>query len=94
MSAQYGIEATLPKPKGLTSDPVYKETIRREKRYSKIAQYEEKVQVIQERMNLIKDERENEVLYWLLEGKSYQWIGMNMGVITFTYQTNKRYIID
>ncbi|MGE6260886.1 helix-turn-helix transcriptional regulator [Heyndrickxia sporothermodurans] len=80
LTAQYGIEATLPKPKGLTSDPVYKETIRREKRYSKIAQYEEKVQVIQDRMYLIKDERENEVLYWLLEGKSYRWIALHMGL--------------
>lgn len=80
LTAQYGIEATQPKQKGLTSDPVYKEIIRREKRYSKIAQYEAKVQVIQDRMNLIKDERENEVLYWLLEGKSYRWIGMHMGL--------------
>ncbi|MBL5768399.1 helix-turn-helix transcriptional regulator [Heyndrickxia sporothermodurans] len=80
LTAQYGIEATLPKPQGVTSDPVYKETVRREKRYSKIAQYEKKVQVIQDRMYLISDERENEVLYWLLEGKSYRWIGMHMGL--------------
>ncbi|MGE8207666.1 helix-turn-helix transcriptional regulator [Heyndrickxia sp. NPDC080065] len=78
LTAQYGIEATLPKPQGVTSDPVYKETVRREKRYSKIAQYEEKVQVIQDRMYLIKDERESEVLYWLLDGKSYRWIGEHM----------------
>ncbi|GIN86776.1 hypothetical protein J6TS2_31620 [Heyndrickxia sporothermodurans] len=80
LTAQHGIEATLPKPKGLTSDPVYKETIRREKRYSKIAQYEEKVQIIQDCMYLISNERESKVLYWLLEGKSYRWIGMYMGL--------------
>jgi hypothetical protein len=80
LTAQYGIEATLPKPKGVTSDPVYKETVRREKRYKKIAEYEKKVQIIQDRIHLINDERENEVLHWLLEGKSYRWIALHMGL--------------
>ncbi|MGN7183664.1 DNA-binding response regulator [Cytobacillus kochii] len=80
LTAQYGIEAAMPKTQGTTSDPVYKESVRREKRYKKIAQYEEKVKLIQLLIPLIEDDREGEVLHWLLEGKSYRWIGLHMGL--------------
>lgn len=80
LTAQYGIEATLPKPKGQTSDPIYSEVIRRSKRWDKIKEYADKVKVIQDRLHVIKDEREIEVLHWLLEGKSYRWIGYHMGL--------------
>ncbi|WP_082190968.1 LuxR C-terminal-related transcriptional regulator [Peribacillus loiseleuriae] len=79
LTAQYGIEATLPKPQGVTSDPVYKEVVRREKRYTRIAQYEKIVQIVQDRMVVIQDDREVEVLHWILEGKSYIWIAQHMG---------------
>ncbi|MGE8207822.1 helix-turn-helix transcriptional regulator [Heyndrickxia sp. NPDC080065] len=94
LTAQYGIEATLPKPQGVTSDPVYKETVRREKRYKKIAQYEEKVQVIQDHMYLISNERESEVLYWLLEGKSYRWIALHMGLSHSHIRRLRENIVD
>ncbi|MGX2959366.1 DNA-binding response regulator [Peribacillus sp. JNUCC 23] len=80
LTAQYGIEATLPKPQGVTSDPIIKEVVRREKRYKKIAQYEENVQIIQDHMAVIQDDREFEVLHWILEGKSYRWIALHMGL--------------
>src|SRR5690606_18718665 len=80
LTAQYGLEAALPKPKGKTSDPIYSEVIRRSKRWQKIKEYEEKVKFIQERIHVINDEREAEVLHWLLEGKSYRWIGQHMGL--------------
>ncbi|MES9686022.1 DNA-binding response regulator [Bacillus sp. JJ353] len=78
LTAKYGIEASLPKAQGETSDPVFKETVRRAKRFKKISIYEEKVQKLQDRINRITDERESEVLYWLLEGKSYRWIAQHM----------------
>ncbi|MDH5160356.1 helix-turn-helix transcriptional regulator [Heyndrickxia oleronia] len=80
LTAQYGVEATLPKPQGVTGDPIYKELIRREKRHAVINKYKAKISVIQDRLHLIKDDRELEVLHWLLEGKSYRWIGMHMGL--------------
>ncbi|MGG3662078.1 helix-turn-helix transcriptional regulator [Bacillus gobiensis] len=80
LTAQYGIESVQPKPQGTTSDPVYREVVRREKRFKKVAHYEEKVKVIQDRLPAIKEEREIEVLHWLLEGKSYRWIGAHMGL--------------
>lgn len=80
LTAQYGDAAGMPKVQGTTSDPVYRECVRRERRYYVIHKYEEKVSVIQDRIYLIKDEREIEVLHWLLEGKSYRWIAMHMGL--------------
>jgi hypothetical protein len=76
----YDEDSDMPKAKGGTSDPVYQEYIRREKRWKKIYEYEEKVKIIQERIHLIRDERESEVLHWLLEGKSYRWIAIHMGL--------------
>jgi DNA-binding CsgD family transcriptional regulator len=80
LTAQYGDEAAMPKAKGVTGDPIYREVLRREKRRKKLNEYKNKVLVIQERMHQVKDEREIEVLHWLLEGKSYRWIGMHMGL--------------
>ncbi|NRG47337.1 DNA-binding response regulator [Bacillus sp. CRN 9] len=80
LTAQYGDESAMPKAQGTTSDPIFKETVRREKRYLKIAQYEDKVKFIQDLIPAIDNDREGEVLHWLLEGKSYRWIGMHMGL--------------
>jgi hypothetical protein len=77
---QYGSDSDMPKAQGGKSDPVFQEYLRREKRWRKIDQYEERVRVIQERVHLIENERESEVLHWLLEGKSYRWIAMHMGL--------------
>jgi uncharacterized protein YerC len=76
----YDIDSDMPKAKGGTSDPVYQEYIRREKRWKIIYKYEDKVKIIQERIHAIKDERELEILHWLLEGKSYRWISLHMGL--------------
>lgn len=81
MTAQYGDEAGMPKPQGGNqSDPVFQEVKRREKRWGVVYKYEKKVQVIQSRMHIIVDQREIEVLHWLLEGKSVRWIGRHMGL--------------
>ncbi len=80
LTAQYGDAAGMPKAQGTTSDPVYRECVRRERRYSVICKYEAKISVIQDRMHLITDDREIEVLHWLLEGRSYRWIAMHMGL--------------
>lgn len=80
LTSKYGVEASLPKPQGTNSDPIFREVVRRSKRWKSIHRYEEKVKFVQDRMHLIKDEREQEVLYWILEGKSYRWIAQHMGL--------------
>lgn len=79
-TAMYGINASLPKPQGQNSDPVYNDVVRRSKYWERIAKYEEKVKIIQERLHLITDDREIEVLNWILEGKGYSWIAKHMGL--------------
>lgn len=80
LTAQYGDEAGMPKAQGTTSDPIYREIVRREKRYGVINKYKTKISIIQDRTHRIKDNREQEVLHWLLEGKSYRWIALHMGL--------------
>ncbi|MBE1554786.1 helix-turn-helix transcriptional regulator [Sporosarcina limicola] len=80
LTAQYGIEAVMPKAQGETSDPVYREVVRRSKHHEKIIGYESKVKMIQERIHVIEDVREAEVLHWILEGKGYSWIARHMGL--------------
>jgi hypothetical protein len=78
--AKYGENSVQPKPQGTTSDPVYREVLRREKRYKIIEKYKAKISIIQDRLYLIEGHRDIEVLHWLLEGKSYRWIGRHMGL--------------
>lgn len=80
MTAQYGLQAAMPKAQGDPSDPILKEVERREKRWKKIHDYERDIQFIQARLVFVTDERETEVLHWLLEGKSMRWIGLHMGL--------------
>ncbi|WP_339161773.1 DNA-binding response regulator [Siminovitchia sp. FSL W7-1587] len=80
LTAQYGLEAAMPKAKGETSDPVHREVVRRGKRFKKIREFEEKILKFQGLFHKVSDERECEVLYWLLEGRSYRWIGHHMGL--------------
>lgn len=94
LTAQYGIEATMPKPQGTTSDPVYKEVVRRSKRVKKIQEFEAKILEFQGLFHKVHDERECEVLYWLLEGRSYRWIAAHMGLSHSHIRRIKESIVD
>ncbi|RST57667.1 DNA-binding response regulator [Siminovitchia terrae] len=94
LTAQYGIESTMPKAKGQTSDPVHREVVRRGRHWKKVKGYEEKIKVIQERVHLITNERETEVLHWILEGKSYRWIAAHMGLSHSHIKRIKESIVD
>ncbi|WP_421052368.1 hypothetical protein, partial [Lysinibacillus capsici] len=83
--AMYGIEATLPKASGGTSDPVYTEVQRRV--YSlnyRIKEYEQKIAEIQKRIPLVHGDREVEVLHRLLDGDSMRAIGKRMRLSSTT----------
>jgi DNA-binding NarL/FixJ family response regulator len=92
--AQYGIEASMPHAKGNPGDPVFADVVRRSKYWKKIEAYEKKVQYIQDRVHLITDDRESEVLFWLLEGKSYRWIAQHMGLSKTNIQRIRDSIVD
>lgn len=80
MTAKYGLQAAMPKAQGDLRDPILKEVERRDKRWKKIHDYEQDIQLIQSKLNKVENEREAEVLHWLLEGKSMRWIGLHMGL--------------
>ncbi len=78
--AQSGIESTLPKALGEISDPVAREVIRRDKKFSWVNKLEKKVLFIQGRVYLIKNEREKAVLECMLDGLSMIAISKHMGL--------------
>jgi Response regulator containing a CheY-like receiver domain and an HTH DNA-binding domain len=75
---EYGIESGMPKPKGRTSDPVHQEVARREKQWKRVEKLEDKVRFVQERIELISDERERTVLDCMLDGMSFTAIAYHM----------------
>ena len=82
MVTQYGLQAAMPKASGDPSDPILKEVERRDDRWKKIHAFEKDIQLIQSKLKKVENEREAEVLHWLLEGKSMRWIGMHMDYLT------------
>ena len=79
--ASYGIESTLPKASGGTSDPVFYEVHRRTQFCSlRIQQYCRKVSEVQKRIPLVVGDREIEVLHRLLNGDSMRSIGKHMNL--------------
>ena len=84
-TAMYGIEATLPKASGSTSDPVFTEVQRRV--YSlncRIKEYEQKIAEVQKRIPYVVGDREVEVLHRLLNGNSMRAIGKHMKLSSTT----------
>lgn len=78
--AQGGIESTMPKAQGETSDPVAQEVVRRDKNNDWLNKLESKVLYIQKRMCIIQDEREKVILECLLDGLSMSAIGRHVGL--------------
>lgn len=75
---QYGIESTLPKPKGINTDIVYNEVARRERLWKHLEQLVKKVAFVESHMHLINNDRERTVLYCLLEGMPIAEIARHM----------------
>ena len=92
-TAMYGLEATLPKANN-PSDPVFNDVVRRSKYWKKIEQYEKKLSTIQQHIDCITDEREFEVLNWIMNGKGYRWIARHMGLSEAHIRRIKDSIVD
>lgn len=92
-TAKYGIEASMPKANS-TSDPIYNEYLRREKHVKRIKKYEKQTRIVQSLIDEIQTDREAEVLFWILEGRSMRWIGKHMGLSHVTISNIKSGIIN
>ncbi|WP_107951556.1 hypothetical protein [Lysinibacillus parviboronicapiens] len=73
-TAQYGIEATLPKAVGGVGYPIMQEAIRRSKNNKRVGEYEKKLLEVQMLLDRVTGDRELQVLNWMLDGKSQRWI--------------------
>jgi len=90
ITAMYGIEATMPKPQGDQSDPIFQEYLRRENEWKDIEKLKRKVMSIQERTVCIKDEKERVVLNRIMDGMSLRKISRQLGLS----HTHVRHIRD
>ncbi|QPA56294.1 LuxR C-terminal-related transcriptional regulator [Lysinibacillus sphaericus] len=93
-TAQYGIEATLPKAAGGVGDPIMQEAIRRSKNIKRVAEYERKLLEVQMLVDRVTGDRELQVLNWMLDGKSKRWIAANMGLSHTHIQNIKDNIVE
>lgn len=93
-TAQYGIEATLPKAAGGIGDPIMQEAIRRSKNIKRVAEYEKKLLEVQMLIDRVTGDREMQVLNWMLDGKSKRWIANNMGLSHTHIQNIKDNIVE
>jgi hypothetical protein len=69
----------MPRGKGGVSDPVYHETLRREKKWRRLERLEQKVRFIQDRIDLVEDERDRATLDCLLDGMRIPEIARHFG---------------
>lgn len=92
--AQGGIESAMPKAQGETSDPVAQEVVRRDKASRWVQNLESKVLFVQERIPIIKSDREKVVLQCMLDGLSMKAIGQHMGLSRSHIYNIKESIIE
>lgn len=92
--AQSGPESSLPKPKGITSDPVQKEVIRRDPRWKSLNRHIPTVKRIENGMKRITDDKELTILEMILEGKRKKEIAKRLGISRQTYNELQNKIIQ
>ncbi|MCU7557267.1 hypothetical protein [Macrococcus capreoli] len=74
--AQYGIDSTMPKTKGTTSDKVYNQILKREHTHNYIKKLAIKVKFIDEHENMITNDKDIYILQLLKRGYSHTQIGL------------------
>ncbi|WP_080875559.1 hypothetical protein [Oceanobacillus timonensis] len=92
--SKYGIEATMPKAQGSTSDPVYQEIIRMEKHERKTKKIRNKIILIQKHSAAVKNERDQLILDELLDGKPLREIAIEMDMSLSAVNRRKINIVN
>lgn len=94
LTAIYGVEATLPKAKGVNTDPVYQEILRIEEFDKSNKKIKEKVMFVQKHSKSITDIKDKIILNRLLDGKSLRDIAEEMKMSISGINYRKEMIID
>lgn len=93
-TGKYGIEATMPKAIGKTRDPVYAHVQIRAAREVRINKIKEELLMVQNLTSKVTGDIEQEVLYWLLEGMPFRWIGAKLNMSHTSVQRVRERILD
>ncbi|MFE8704123.1 helix-turn-helix domain-containing protein [Cytobacillus sp. FJAT-54145] len=93
-TAQYGIEATMPKAQGVVGKALENEVTRRVEKSKRLQKYIEEVNLINERIPLVTDEKEKVVLDCLLDGLSLTAISKHLGISRQQVTDIREKIID
>lgn len=93
LTAQYGIEATLPGANE-PGDPVYQEILRIEKHESKNKRLKNKVIFIQKHSQGIKNDKDRVILDFLLDGMSLRDIALEMNMSLSGVNHRKNIIVN
>ncbi|MED4583861.1 hypothetical protein P9578_13835 [Brevibacillus choshinensis] len=90
MVGQYGLEAGLPKALGGHGDKTHAEVARRERKWKRLQNLQDKIMRIDEAVETIPDEQERLILEALLDGDKNNQIAKEIGVSRQRYYEIKR----
>lgn len=91
---KYGIDASLPKGKGNTSDPVYQEMLRIERFNRNTEKIRRKVMMIQKHSKAINNIRDQLILDELLDGRSLREIAYDLNMSLSAVKRRKDNIVN
>lgn len=92
-TAQYGIEASLPKAQGVHSDVTFREARKLLRNWERIKRYECKVKKLEAAVAALQDERERVVAEGMLDGMKMYEIAQQLRVSRQTVDTIRRAMV-
>ncbi|MFG0212638.1 hypothetical protein ACFU8X_06015 [Brevibacillus porteri] len=90
MVAQYGLDAEMPKGKGSNGDKTHAEVVRRERKWKRLQNLQDKIERINKAVETIPGEQERLVVEALLDGDKNNLIAKEIGVSRQRYYEIKR----
>ncbi|MFS0918956.1 hypothetical protein [Brevibacillus sp. 179-C 1.1 NHS] len=90
MVAQYGLDAGMPKGKGINGDKTHAEVARRERKWKRLQNLQDKIERINQAVEMIPGEQERLVVEALLDGDKNNLIAKEIGVSRQRYYEIKR----
>ncbi|WJQ80881.1 hypothetical protein [Brevibacillus brevis] len=90
MVGQYGLDAGMPKGKGSNGDKTHAEVVRRERKWKRLQNLQDKIERINKAVETIPGEQERLVVEALLDGDKNNLIAKEIGVSRQRYYEIKR----
>jgi hypothetical protein len=90
---RYGLESSMPKPQGNTSDPINREVERRSRDWERLKKLESKIANIDNYVSSLNSERDREILQCILDGWKYKDIAFHVGVSRDTLNEIKKTLV-